>query len=255
MKRTMMMAMAVVLPVWGQTVPAAGEPAPHTPAGQRTAYVRRFSMGGKLSFPALGGLGGGDHERNLTAGPTLIQSTAEGRGVLVGGGLTMQIAVGDRYALTVDALRRKVGYYLTTTTYVGTDNTSTAADERTATGLKENTRASSWEMPMLLRRYNIGRFEEGPRWFWEAGVSIRRTGGVKTFIEEDNEECCLQTPAALAHRYTPGLTVGAGGQWVDDYGVKILPEFRYTYWTNRPFAAEPARSRGHQIEILIGVTF
>lgn len=220
-----------------------------------TPYVRRFSLGGRLSVPLLGQVTGGDRTENLTAGPTLIETTSENRSTWIGGGVTLQVAVSDRNAIAVDLLRRRQGFYLTTLTYTGTDNPNTTADERTIVGQKENTRASSWEMPVLFRRYNIGRFAEGRRWFWEAGGAIRRIGGIATFIEEDGEECCLQIPRAVSNRYTPGATVGAGLQLSDDYGVKIVPEVRYTHWLGRPFDAAAARSRKGQIEFLIGITF
>ena len=254
MRRTLIALFALALASLAQTAPAKTAPATPETQEEKTPFVRRFSIGGRLSFSALGGVSGGDHERNLTAGPTLIQSTSEGKSVLAGGGVAVQFAVRDRYAVSLDLFRRKVGYHLTTTTYVGTDNASTATDERTGSTTSEQTRASSWEIPILIRRYNIGRFEEGPRWFWEAGPSIRRTGGVVTFTET-GDECCLQAPPKLAGRYSPGITIGVGGQLADDYGVKIVPEIRYTRWLNRPFGTIPARSQAHQLEILIGVTF
>jgi hypothetical protein len=229
-------------------------PALAQPVEDRTTFVRRFSIGGRLSFPVMGQVSSGEHEQNLTTGPTLIQSASEGKSVAAGGGVAVQFSLHDRYALSLDLFRRKVGYQLTTTTYVGADNTSTTTDERTATTTTEQTRVSSWETPILVRRYSISRFEEGPRWFFEAGPSLRRTGGVATFTKT-GDECCLQVPPKLASRYSPGFTIGVGGQLADDYGVKIIPEIRYTRWLNRPFDTRPARSQVNQLEILISVTF
>ncbi|MEP7365105.1 MAG: hypothetical protein ABI972_17770 [Acidobacteriota bacterium] len=220
----------------------------------KTAFVRRFSIGGRLSFPVLRQVSSGETQQSLTTGPTEITATSEGKSVIAGGGVALQFAVRDRYAVSVDLMRRKVGYHLTTVTFVGTDNTATVADERKGTTLSEQTRASSWELPILVRRYSIGRFEEGPRWFVEGGPSIRRTGGVSTFTQV-NDDCCLQIPAKLSSRYTPGITIGMGGQLADDYGVKIVPEIRYTRWLGRPFDSAPARSQVNQLEVLIGVTF
>lgn len=235
-------------------VPLAGQTVASPPDSERPAYVRRFSLGGRLSVLPLNALNGGTLEQNIPTLSAEIKSTAESESKRAGGGVAMQFALGERIALNLDLLYRKIGYRKSTETRTGVDNPATTTDERKLTATTEQTRASVWELPVLGRYYMKSRHESGPRSFFEAGVAIRRAGGVITFTEID-DSCCDQVPASLAHRYSTGLVAGAGVQLIDDYGVRVIPEVRYTRWLSRSLDSRPARSASHQLEVLFGITF
>jgi hypothetical protein len=49
--------------------------------------------------------------------------------------------------------------------------------------------------------------------------------------------------------------VGAGIQFVDEFGIHVVPEFRYTRWEERVFENLTTRSQVNQIEADISLTF
>jgi hypothetical protein len=236
------------------TPPLAGQATPAPVEEREPAYVRRFSLGGRLSFPVLRSLPERELIRNEPVGPAEIKSTLEAKSRLAGGGVALQIALTERLALSLDLFRRKIGYRNYTETRTGTDKPETTWDERTLSSSAEQTRANVWEFPVLGRYYTKDRHNYGPRGFFEGGLSIRRAGGVITFTQSGGE-CCIQIPAALAHRYVTGVVGGAGLQVMDDFGVKVIPEVRYTRWFSRNFDTPPAQTARHQLEILLGITF
>jgi hypothetical protein len=52
-----------------------------------------------------------------------------------------------------------------------------------------------------------------------------------------------------------GLTGGIGAQFVDDFGVKLVPEFRYTRWIQPTFDTLSTFSRKNQFEAIVSITF
>ena len=52
-----------------------------------------------------------------------------------------------------------------------------------------------------------------------------------------------------------GVVVGSGLRFVDDFGIKVEPELRYTRWFGRTFDEESARSSPNQIEVDVAFTF
>jgi len=236
------------------TPPLAGQAADAPAEEREPAYVRRFSLGGRLSVLALGSMPESELTRNEPVGPAEIKSTLESKTRRAGGGIAVQVALTERIALSVDLLGRRTGYRKYTETRTGTDNPTTTWDERTLRSSAEQTRANLWEFPVLGRYYTKDRHDYGPRGFFQGGLSVRRAGGVITFTETGGE-CCIQIPAALARRYITGVVAGAGVQVMDDFGVKVIPEVRYTRWFSRNFDSPPAQTARHQLEILIGIAF
>jgi len=236
------------------TPPLAGQATPAPVEEREPAYVRRFSLGGRLSVLALSSMPEKELIRTEPVGPAEITSQLESKSLRAGGGIALQVALTERLALSVDMFRRRIGYRNYIETRTGVDSPSTTWDERTLSSSAEQTRANLWEFPVLGRYYTKDRHNYGPRGFFEGGLSIRRAGGVITFTERGGE-CCIQIPAALAHRYVTGVVGGAGLQVMDDFGVKVIPEVRYTRWFSRNFDSPPAQSARHQLEILLGITF
>lgn len=237
--------------------PAGGKPEPDRNPDRdvdRTAYVRRFSLGGRISVTPLTVLKGGTGSESLPAVPSEITATAESKSRHAGAGITTQFALTDQIALGIDLIRRKVGFQETVETRTGVDNPSTTTDERKLVTTVEQTRAHVWELPIVGRYYRKNRFESGRRWFLEGGAAVRRAGGVVTFTKID-DDCCAQTPRRLSHRYTLGGVAGAGIQVADDYGIKIIPSVRYTRWLKRSLESRAARSASDQVEVLLGITF
>lgn len=224
---------------------------------QAENFVRPFSVGGTLSFLPLSPIAG--KETTQIFSPLIEnRATGEDKSRFYGGGVTFQIAFAKRYALSSGLTLRSVGYKLNIVGLIGTDNPNTTNDDRTGYTTTEETRARYYDLPILLRRFSQNHTERGWRYFYQAGPSFRRVSNVRTSIQiDDNSKvsCCVETPTTPAHRTAPGVTLGGGLYLIDDYGIRFIPEFRYTYWLAKTFDNLAAPSRRHQIELLLSFTF
>jgi len=192
-----------------------------------------------------------------TTPPLEIQSDNKPKSNIAGYGLVAQLALTERFALTIHPSIRKADYTATTHLLEGTDNPNTIADERRGTNIDEDTRARFLDVPVLLRFYGRPRQEEGHRWFAELGPSLRWVRRVRThrdILRPDQSRASNDTPVDFRKRVT-GATAGFGGQFIDPYGVRVVPEVRYTRWLNGAFGNVSGRSRRHQVEIILSLTF
>jgi len=216
-------------------------------------FVRRISAGGTLNFLPLSLQTSASTSATLDSGAT-VTTSASSQSNWFSGGVVVQFAFKDRWAVATNFLIRRPGYQLTTTTTLGSVTTTET----------EQTRATYWDVPLVARRYSLGRREAGFRWFYEVGGTARFVGSIKTQIETTVTDstagtttttCCDVAPSVPAHRVVGGVVAGAGLQLIDDYGVHIVPEFRYTRWLQRTFESPAAPSQMNQIEVLVGITF
>jgi hypothetical protein len=219
--------------------------------------VRRFSAGGVLSFTGFNLMRGGTTEQSGTN--LLVTSTNQAGGYRFGGGLVAQFSFADRWAVAGNVILRRVRFDTATDTYTGTDIESTTADERKLTIDQDSSKATFWEYPVVLRRYSKSHSTPGHRWFWEGGMAFRRATSVQRSRDTTNPDgttvCCDQAPLTPAHTVTNGLVAGAGLQFVDDFGVRIVPGVRYVRWLNPTFDFQSVRSNINQIEAGISLTF
>jgi len=54
---------------------------------------------------------------------------------------------------------------------------------------------------------------------------------------------------------TVGGVAGFGFRFIDDYNIKVTPEFRYTRWLRSAFSLDSTQSPKNQIEVGFGLTF
>jgi len=237
--------------------PKAGASQP-APFFEDKPYIRRFTIGGNASFLVPGLMKSGEQTESLASPPLQIDTKNENKGTIFGGGVTVQFFLGERYAINADLQLRRPRYKLTTTLYEGVDNPNTPGDERTVTFYTEDTRARYWDLPLLLRRYNESRYENRWKWFYEAGPVLRHVTGIRSATEKEfrgTKTCCDETPATPAHRNIYGAAAGIGLVLKDDFGIKLIPEFRYTRLFGGIFNNRAAQSRRGQYEILVSITF
>ena len=134
-------------------------------------------------------------------------------------------------AIEANALYKRLGFRVDSTSSVG--------------GRLEDSRFNSWEFPILLKSYPLGR-NPLVHPFLSAGVNIRATSGEFIGLGRSRET-------------TTGLVLAAGVR--NGPGrIKLAPEIRYTRWANRPPVLSgpdgiDARLNGNQLEVLVGLTF
>ena len=147
-----------------------------------------------------------------------------------------------------------MGYQLTTT--VATTTTSvlngTTFPVTTTTSTHEDTRARLIDMPFLVRYYGTGKRPRSPRWFLEAGGAWRLATDIRTSLDSTDASgivtCCTFMPTVPQHRSSVGAVAGAGMQFVDEFGIHVVPEVRYTRWLEQTFDNLTTRSQRNQVE-------
>jgi hypothetical protein len=160
-------------------------------------------------------------------------------------------------AIAVQPGYRKIKFHGFIQEYVGVDNSSTILDERVKTQINEDTQAVFYDIPVLIRRFSKSRFERGPRWFYEGGPVMRITRNVKTDRSTvlPNGSTVKDNIALPYNGNTIGASVGIGGQFIDDFGIRAIPEVRYTRWFGQAFDTYHGNTRRNQIEIVLTFSF
>jgi hypothetical protein len=118
-----------------------------------------------------------------------------------------------------------------------------------------------WDLPILMR-YFLTNPRAGARPYLTGGLVMRRVTELKGILEtispEDLEADTSQftdiTPAP-ANETAAGAVAGIGVNLVDDFGVKLEIEGRFTRFLQRSIATGLANSNQNQAEILVGITF
>ncbi len=171
-------------------------------------------------------------EAGLKVGAPLndLVDAQENRTIPLTGGLMAVVNLPFGFAVEGNALYKRLGFRVGSGNFPG--------------GSLVDGRFSSWEFPLLLRSYPLGRnplFQP----FLSAGLNIRTT-----------------SPGFLLGRgreTTPGLVLAAGVR--NGPGrVKIAPEIRYTRWSEKTSVfsgsgGAQAQLNANQLELMLGLTF
>jgi len=240
--------------------PAPQPPAPGTPPVflEQRAYVRRFTVGGTLSLTPLNLF----PKENLVqkiegTTPVELDSAVDPKSNRAGFGVFLQYALSERWAVALTPTYRPVAFHAFIQRFEGTDNSSTFFDERARFDINEDTKARFIDIPILARYYLKDRHDSGGRWFVEGGPSVRLTQHVtmsRDTVPPTGPRFTDNIPLPYK-KFTAGGTVGVGGQLIDDFGIRVTPEFRYTYWFNKPFDSVHGRTRSSQLEFLFTLSF
>jgi len=179
-----------------------------------------------------------------------------------GYGLTGEFRISNHWAVDVNALYRRIGYQfdqsITTTTTVilngvTSSNTSTTSSH-------EDTRARLFDFPFVVRWYTSAKRPNGPRLFAEGGGAYRFASGIRTSIDTtdaaDNLTCCTNTPATPANKSSLGIVAGVGLLLIDPFGIHVVPEIRYTRWTDQTFNnMMTVTTEQNQLEAVFSLSF
>jgi hypothetical protein len=242
--------------------PAAAQEAEQQPApaeAPKGPYVRKFSLGANFNFLAQAALPSASLTQTVASDLTIESYTTSERRPF-GGGVIFQTTLSPRLALASGVSFRLLDFSTSDITYQGVDNVDTIDDdERTANLKVTTTRARLLDIPILLRYYNKDHTRRGRRYFYEGGMALRYVHGIHSFglttSEGGAETCCDETSLAPSRRVLPGFVVGAGVQFIDEFGIRFVPEIRYTHWMGRTFDTMSARSGTSQLEFGFSVTF
>ena len=224
------------------------------------AYVRRFSAGPTLSVLGLTAIP--SNTSNVTNSPTvttMYQTT--GASQRIGYGLTTQLAITDHFAVAIGGVLQRIGYQFTNTvtTSKPTVVSGVVTTVTTSTNTHEDTRARLIDVPGVLRYYSRGRHDPGTRFFFEGGGAWRKADQIRTSLSSSDASsvvtCCTTTPATPAHSSAFGIVGGAGAQFTDAFGIKVVPEVHYTRWMSPIFSAFTTHTQQNEVAAGFSLTF
>ncbi len=270
MKRAIF-ALLTAASIWAQApataqAPTIQPPAPTPQAAgpvvrQQEVYVRRFSAGVSILAALPAPTRNESLSQLYTTTPVLeIRSTNTPKSSMVGFGIVGQIAITDKWAVAIaPTVRPLIKMEALKVELTGSDNPNTVQDDREGTNYNVKTTAWFLDTPVLVRRYNKSRHERGARWFLEVGPRLRYAMNVKTTTEvqpppNKGDKFTLHDPVSYRKRII-GASGGFGLQFIDDFGIRFVPEVRYTRWFGSNFGDITGRSKSDQIEIIFSLTF
>lgn len=212
--------------------------------------ARRWSFGLRVRGLVQDAIGSNTTENRLTNPELANTFTTTSKSAHVGLGPSFEFQLTPKLTLNTELLYLRVRYQQVTDTFVGT--------ERRKTTYTENTKASYWDLPVLLRRQGFS--DEGWRGklYVAGGGTLRQVRNIRTgneFAYYAGNSGYDELATRPSRRNTVGATAAAGFRLVDDFGVKVTPEVRYTRWFGSTFSSGSTRSPRGQVEIGIGFTF
>ena len=227
-------------------------------------FVRRISAGATLSVLGLTQIKNDSNTTSAQLNSANLLTTdlaTKGMSSRIGYGLTVQFAITDHIALAVGGYLRRLGYDLSTT--LTTDTISfvngTASTTETVTSTSESTRARWLDVPIMLRYYFKDRHTPGSRFFVEGGGAWRDVRSIGSSISSTDSSgtltCCVSNTVQPTHRNSRGFLGGAGAQFIDPFGIRVVPEVRYTRWVSPIFDTVTTHTQRNQVEFDLTLSF
>jgi hypothetical protein len=84
---------------------------------------------------------------------------------------------------------------------------------------------------------------------------VREVSTVATITPPTGSDITDRTPAVPAKKNLIGVAAAVGFRWVDDVGINLSPEIRYTRWSGHTFFADSTQSPRDQFEVGLSFTF
>jgi hypothetical protein len=222
-------------------------------------YVRRFSIGATLDVNGLPTIKDRTATKITTTPPVAGAYSTAAASQRLGYGVTGQIAVTAKFAVNASLFLHRVGYKMNSNEFLGVLDPNATVDNRTHQVTNEDTRARFYDLPVTVRYYGKSRYAPGPRWFVEGGGALRRVSNIKTSIDTTVNSgitsCCVTTPITPARRTTHGFVGGLGAQFIDPFGIRVIPEVRYTRWQGKIFDNLSSGMQVNQVEAMVSISF
>lgn len=219
-------------------------------------YVRPVSVGASLAvlgqIPLLNGDFADSPRTNFVR-----TATTGARGYRIGWGGVAQVRLPGKYAFAGSLLMHKSGHSSTIDTYDGIDNPNTPLDDRVHITIQEESITNYWDYAFMLRRYTKDHTTSGHRAFFGGGFNFRDVRRVRTNRETTlGADTIFDTqPVVPSRDMGRGIVGSIGAQFTDDFGIKIVPEFRFTRWLQPTWESLSTRSRKNQFEAMVSITF
>jgi opacity protein-like surface antigen len=226
------------------------------PSRRAEPELERFAVGVRMGFALTDLIKGGQTRDfiNTIDGPIIVTTDAESPTKRFAIGPTFQANITRKIGFNVDFLYRSDIRF---TTAVTVDRDPDADGMGIFDSSREvRTKANYWDIPIMVRYYV--RPPGGARFFFTGGIALRTVTGEEAtliLIDEDFLREEMSVPADVANKTVAGVSGGVGIQLVDDIGIKVGIEGRFTRWGKRNFAMGLANSNQNQIEVTLGFSY
>jgi hypothetical protein len=217
------------------------------PRNEPTSW-RRFSFGGRVNGYPFNVLNNKDV--NLSPANT-TQSWAistSNNYLKIAFGPSVEFRLTRKLTLCGEFLYHRVNY----------TKTATVTDDGNVTTITEQTRATFWDAPLMLRYGSLSDSGVRSKRYFAGGGAVRNVSHIQTSNQTtypDGAMASNNKPAAASARNLPGAVIGVGLRLVDDFNIKLSPELRFTRWIGATFASDSTRTRKDELVVGIALTF
>ncbi len=149
-------------------------------------------------------------------------------------------------------------YQQTTGIISGVKGPNSSNDDRQTTTVKETTRASYWEVPLVVRYCGFRRTGWLNNVYALGGLEWRHVGKIRTgteFAYADGTTDYNEIPALPNRTNQAGAVGGVGYRIVNTLRMKFTPEIRIVHWQGIAFQGITYRSARNQVELSLGWSY
>jgi len=222
---------------------------------KKRSYVRPFTGGVTLSVLGQTPIQNGGFTEERTN--FIRDAGTVAGGYRIGFGVNGQVRLPGKYAFAVSVIQHKSSHSTSVDQYEGIDNPNTPLDDRIHTTIDEVSWIKYWDYSFLVRRYTKSHQTAGHRAFFQGGINVRDVRNIRSMRETTIGATTTEdtAPVVPSRGMARGFVGGVGAQFTDDFGIKLVPEFRYTRWVQQTFDAMSTQSRKNQFEAMVSITF
>ncbi len=237
-------------------------PAPRSDQGaENTVKLRRLAVGVHARIFLLRPFGPMGSDQTMSTSvvsgvPYDFDYNTGSKSYFYGGGLTLEYTLGPRTTFVAEGLFNQLRFTQNIDAYWGVVNPETATDDRTHQSSVQSTNARLWDAPVMVRYKGVGSSGFLSHMFVAAGATDRFVSNIRTTTNTtlNGTTTTDRTPLAASKKNLLGAVVGVGFQFIDDFGIRVTPEVRYTRWAGKTFASDSAQSPTNQIEVGISIS-
>jgi Outer membrane protein beta-barrel domain len=209
---------------------------------------RRFSFGGRVNGYPFNLLNNKDVSLSPASTTQSWAITTSNNYLKIALGPSLEFRLTRKFTLCGEFLYHRVDY----------TKTATVTDGSNTTTIAEQTRATFWDAPVMLRYGNLSESGFRSKLYFAGGGAVRNVSNIQTTNQTtypDSTTATNNTPAVASARNLPGAVLGVGLRLVDDFNIKLSPELRFTRWIGATFASDSTRTRRDELVVGIALTF
>ncbi len=230
--------------------------------------IRRLSFGVRGEAFPLRLFNVHDYQTSTTQPIASYTYSASSSSSKVGVGPTVEYRLTGHWSLGVELNFHHADYQGTIVELSGLPGSNSPTDNRVPTTTTDTTQANYWDVPLLARYYGLPQPQSWlgrriPRSLFDrayvsGGLEFQHVGRVRTgnaISYADGTTAYNETPDRPHLGNQPGLVVGIGLRFMDEFHIKVMPEIRYIRWEGATFQGLSYHSVANQLEGGLGLSF